>query len=190
MSWEAAATALEAMKPHQQRTVLREVLHLGNPHTSLPWMAEFVASKQGHARWPGAVLALFWTGGILALLSHIPQIARPLVLQDAHEISLLFLVMTTVALLLQIVYSLMLGAAHNVIMLSLTTVLYCVLIGIKVWLSYTHCDPQRKALDRSQFSPLVQRFLFGSVTTHHDEDAPAGPATGGHSGGRSTAATP
>jgi uncharacterized protein with PQ loop repeat len=177
MSWESSAQALEAMEPHQQRTVLREVLHRLNPHPAPPWMDEFSESMKGNARWRPAVLALFWTGGILALLSHIPQIARPLALRDAHEISLLFLVMTAAALLLQVVYSLMLGAAHNVIMLSITFLLYLALIGIKVWLSYTHCDPQRKALDRSRFSPLVQRFLFGTVTTHHD--APAAPAAGG-----------
>ena len=55
------------------------------------------------------------------------------------------------------------GAISNLAGLSITLAMYVVILGIKVWFSYTHCDPDNKAaeVNMQRFSPGVQRFLFG-----------------------------
>ena len=154
-----------ALTEGQQLLVLREMLNDVNRHRHPEWMEAFVDTKRGDSRWTHTVLALFWTGAVLAGLSHIPQLARPIILRDAHEISLLFVVLTLLALVFRLLYSCMMGAVNNACALSVTVAIYAALLGIKVFFSYTHCDPDRKQLDRSRYSPLMQEFLFGSITT-------------------------
>ena len=160
---DAICEQIKRLTKSQQRMVLRDVLLHKAPHPTAAWMDRLARKTDKISQWPAVVESFFWISTIISIVSHVPQIARPLILRDAYELSTAFLVLVVAAHLLRIVYSCMIGAISNLAGLSITLAMYVVILGIKVWFSYTHCDPDNKAaeVNMQRFSPGVQRFLFG-----------------------------